>query len=246
MAKGRLVVVLGFYGSQAKHVDKYASVWRQAAQCDVLTVPCSGSPLVLATAGVFEARRVLRLILAAQCDELVFHVLSNRGMLVYLNLVCVLLPQRIKVLGAVFDSCPGSLNPRLFFHATAANQTATWKRRLFYHLPTALAAVALPVWGWKRWFIRLALVELVSALLSYVYHLVLGRLDPSRCPSLFLYSDADELVSAEAIESVIEMRRRAVGRVTAKRFLGSPHVKHLLLHEAEYVAAIQGFLGTIS
>ncbi|KAH9259049.1 hypothetical protein BASA81_002669 [Batrachochytrium salamandrivorans] len=246
MAKQRLVVVLGFYGSQAKHVDKYANVWRQTAQCDVITVPCSGSPWVLVTSGFFEAQRVLRLILSAQCDELVFHVLSNRGMLVYLNLVCVLLPKRIKVLGAVFDSCPGSLNPRLFFHATAANQTTEWKRQLFYYLPTALAAAALPVWGWKRWVIRLTIVELVSAMLSYVYHLVLGRLDPSRCPTLFLYSDADKLVSAEAIESVIEMRNRAMGQVTRKKFLGSPHVKHLLLHETEYVAAIQEFLRTIS
>lgn len=242
-----MVVVLGFYGSQSKHVEKYSAVWRnQQGIATVISVPCDGNPLVLVTAGLFEARRALVQIQASGATNVIFHVLSNRGMLIYLSLVYLLLPRNeIKVRGVVFDSCPGGLHPHLFFQATAANQVDPWKRKMYQFMPAAVVMLVLKRFGMKRALIQLGFLELASRAATHIYHLLVSRFDPCKAPTLFLYSEADVLVSASDVEAVIALRRTHISGVHTKKWQDSAHVKHLLQHEEEYVQALQEFVRTL-
>ena len=102
------VVILGFYGSQRRHVEKYALAWQAnvpgVRRC-VLN-ECSGTLSFLSLGMLKDARKVVKEFKDGNNDDdtVFFHVLSNRGMFVYLE-VARLLPSTIKVGGVVFDSC---------------------------------------------------------------------------------------------------------------------------------------------
>jgi hypothetical protein len=99
------VVILGFYGSKRRHVEKYANVWETSVpgvkRC--ILNECSGTMSFL-TMGALGDAKTLAKELKDETDPVVFHVLSNRGMLVYLRTVRRL-PASVRVAGVVFDSC---------------------------------------------------------------------------------------------------------------------------------------------
>lgn len=101
------VVVIGFYGSKPRHVEKYATAWKDnvAGVKSVITNDCSGTLSLLTLGSRRDAKKVVEQI--KNETHVVFHVLSNRGMWVYLEVVRML-PKNVKVDGVVFDSCKWS------------------------------------------------------------------------------------------------------------------------------------------
>jgi len=68
---------------------------------------------------------------------------------------------------------------------------------------------------------------------------------PTNIPQLYIYSTADKLISANAVESFISRQKANGVKVTAKRFTDTPHVQHYLRKEVEYKQALQSFVGQL-
>ena len=62
-----------------------------------------------------------------------------------------------------------------------------------------------------------------------------------RCPALFLYSKADELVTHDWVEHCADDRENTIGRVWRKRWDNSAHVRHIYEFEDEYVDELKVF-----
>jgi hypothetical protein len=108
-----IVIVIGFYGSTKRHVEKYGKVWREDVDQNinqVLLFPCSGTLSMFTLGAINDAKAIVRKVQEivqkqpSRKYQVIFHVLSNRGMWVYLETVRRL-ARKIKVAGVVFDSC---------------------------------------------------------------------------------------------------------------------------------------------
>jgi len=98
------VVVIGFYGSKPRHVEKYAAIWKDMVPGvkRVVANDCSGTLSLLTLGSHRDAKNIVSQI--KDESHVIFHVLSNRGMWVYLE-VARMLPSNVKIDGVVFDSC---------------------------------------------------------------------------------------------------------------------------------------------
>ncbi|XP_042410725.1 transmembrane protein 53-A-like [Zingiber officinale] len=67
-----------------------------------------------------------------------------------------------------------------------------------------------------------------------------------KCPQLYIYSSADQVIPAKSVESFIERQRRAGHEVRACDFLSSPHVDHFRNHRALYDTQLASFLDDCS
>lgn len=104
--------------------------------------------------------------------------------------------------------------------------------------PPALSHPVLtpPMWLFMRGWYHLSHPQQRAAERSLTTLAEVGR-----WPLLFLYSDADTLVSAAHVEAQIA-RSRAAGRdVEATRFEGSAHVLHMWKHRRAYFDAVERF-----
>jgi pimeloyl-ACP methyl ester carboxylesterase len=242
-----LVCVLGFYGSSERHVTKYANMWKTNVftDCKVMMHACNSNFQGLITLGKEDATTVSKRIITNYPNHnVIFHVLSNRGASVYLKLL-PMLPPTIEVKGIVFDSCPGSLHPYWFFRATAANQKQQWLKMTWNGLPWLLLSLSGLQFGWKATLFMVLFTHLTNKyILTRLYHRAVSDKDRSKCPSLFIYSEADELVSYTSVEHVAKRRQAIMGGVSVKKFQDSAHVKHLMDHEVEYVQTVQDFVKT--
>lgn len=88
-------------------------------------------------------------------------------------------------------------------------------------------------------------MEINTRIWTKLYHFYVARRDPAACPSLFLYSKADELVTYDAVEGVIAQRQKSIGLVAQKRWDTSPHVRHIYDFETEYITELKKFAATI-
>src|SRR5690349_448746 len=83
----------------------------------------------------------------------------------------------------------------------------------------------------KYGFVRSVLVhiflEFNAQMWTKLYHFYVAKRDPARCPALFMYSTADELVSSRSVETCAFQRDVAIGKVWKKRWETSGHVRHL-------------------
>lgn len=65
-------------------------------------------------------------------------------------------------------------------------------------------------------------------------------------PELFIYSSADTITDADALQALIESRRRRRpdGSVKSIRFSDSEHVRHFVARRHEYVRAVEEHIGS--
>ena len=65
--------------------------------------------------------------------------------------------------------------------------------------------------------------------------------DRTRCPQLFLYSRADEIVPAADVAELVEARRRRGLQVKQVVWDDSPHVRHFTMHPEVYTDTCRHF-----
>ncbi|KAL4451872.1 hypothetical protein ABPG75_007534 [Micractinium tetrahymenae] len=229
-----LVVVLGWYGAQDRHVAKYTSLLEKEGYPSVRGVlpgPAVFSPLPLPRRRF--ATTLLEYLAAVDPPgerRLVFYAFSNGGAFV-LEQVDQLLrrgpgyaPLAARVAGCILDSAPCYMHPLV--GAAAMGQGRSLLMRV---LATAL-------------FFLLALVGLITSPLRPQRFWCSMRDLRLGSRSLYIYSEDDPLCDAARLDQLIASRRAAGANVSALRWQRSQHVAHLLQHYKEYTAALFGFL----
>lgn len=239
-----LVVMLGWMGSTPKHVDKYAALYlRESVGADVVAV-CApikamfGSARrkaelcsrILGAVGELADASSASAGAGAAPRPLLVHLFSNGGVSLYRCLAPQLLAHRARTatynyIGTVWDSAPG--------YMTIASGVRAFS-----------AAIGLPQWLvcllMLPWFLCSCCVgESPERNWNALLH------DPIMLPSLYLFSDADNLISSVYIEQLIAVRRRAGVEITERKFANSPHVQHLRSSPEGYVAALDQWMESV-
>lgn len=232
------LVVIGFYGSRKRHTEKYEAAWRTVLGDQLGTVILNPNPHVMLYSGYQDACSILEQLEGGQ--NVIFHVLSNRGMAVYLQVV-KRLPSQTKVAGVVFDSCPGQISWRILFHAASANAKNSIVQLALQFTPLALTLMYFWRFGALRTLLVNALVSIAENVMSHAYHQLVSKHDPNKSPSLFLCTQADSLVSSQIVEKVAMERKSHIGQVEYHEWKQSGHVRLLQDLESEYLHQLQQF-----
>ena len=257
--------MVGWMGGREKHLDKYAAMWRDIAGVPaasqtqaaddarkdkdkdrVIVDVCRGFAHFALGGAWTDARRLGRTLSRDEAEngeaDTVFHVFSNRGMLVLLLLRLTAPAATRRVKGIVYDSCPGRMTGVEFVKAVAAGTKDPARKAVAYVAPLLAAVAAATVVGWRLVLGAMVAHHAGALLFSRAYHETVARTLP--CPSLFVYSTADELVASSAVESVLARRRalNASAPCDALRFTDSAHCAHGVVHADEYRDALRSFL----
>ena len=80
-----------------------------------------------------------------------------------------------------------------------------------------------------------------SGFSSFWYDMTYGVINPT-CRELYLFSSCDPLTPYEELASLVETRVRSGADVERVEFVGSDHVKHLVMHPRRYEEAVGTFL----
>mmetsp|Transcript_101202 Transcript_101202/g.325134 ORF Transcript_101202/g.325134 Transcript_101202/m.325134 type:complete len:300 (-) Transcript_101202:61-960(-) len=258
--KALVVVLLGWWGSTDNALSKFAQLYLDRG-ISVLRFTAHGGETFrgadrrssVAAALLDEVERT-SCVAGGEHPQLLFHMMSNNGASLYTSMMeCA--QQRGKyqwVIGAtrgvVYDCAPGNLTLPVFVKAFLATRPPLSLRLGLLVPPSALLLLLL--WAVRRWPVRAALALLAvggslwrggSNNYNEEYHHKLAS-DPTTCPQLFLYSSGDALVSHEAVECLIEQRRRRSVEVMAQRFEGVPHMELLRHRRPEYEEALDKYL----
>ncbi|KAI8619168.1 hypothetical protein BC830DRAFT_826635 [Chytriomyces sp. MP71] len=243
-------IVFGWMNADPKHVSKYANVYRNRG-FDVHVVLSDSSQLWDTSSKVQIPHEALLRHLNAlkllsdpsstketriEAPKAVIHALSNGGCIQLRNLVHHLHSngKSLNARAVILDSCPGYATPE----TGAAFYSLNIKNDFFRRIVRSTLLLSL------RWFGPLFVdvknhpIEL-SARSAISQQNKQGNVRGSR---LFLYSDADELVSlAEVTGRIRECRDEGV-QVEEKVFHGSPHVKHAVLYPEQYWRTVFDFI----
>ena len=209
--------------------------------------------------------RSASLTAAQLCRGVIVHAFSNGGALVYAEILKRARGRPTEFLGAVFDSCPGSIS-----------SIASGARAFLATQPSALSIAAV---GGAVLGAPVAIVALLRAAFSRV-----GAQRPTRAavlaalvlcalyaaaqrrksaaflrglsaaartaPELYCYSDGDAVVPAAPIAALIARRMRGAPgkslRVVQRRWKASGHVAHFRIHRTEYVEAVLNFVSAVA
>ncbi|GAB6022350.1 Transmembrane protein 53 [Chamberlinius hualienensis] len=260
-----VVVLLGWYGCQDKHLAKYSKIYENLGCITIRFLPKADIIIYQPDSLRSIASKLFEVVddFNLSQHKIILHIFSNGGCYVYRH-ICQLLttpeddsvsspngsvplkegkqnqpPTRtLNIEGSIFDSCPAVTSPLHLFRAIAA---ATTNGNLVY-----------------RW-IRSA-VLMFAVIFAAVMEFLLGFLwseskrvspqalwnglakDRSRCPQLFLYSKADEICHYKSIKNFAEERKKCGVDVGEVCWEDSPHVKHFLMHRNEYLYHVFSFL----
>ncbi|XP_050568273.1 transmembrane protein 53 isoform X2 [Cygnus atratus] len=183
------------------------------------------------------ARRLLELLFDHSIDNrpVLFHVFSNGGVMLYRYILEVLHTQQpfknLKVMGTIFDSAPGRRNLRGSLRALATVLVST-NVLLKYFLVFAFATAAV--------VLRILLYPLTRFIHESHYDALLKA--PSRWPELYLYSQADAIISAREVKRMADARQRLGVSVRAVDFSDSAHVSHMRAYPTYYSNLCMTFL----
>jgi len=230
------IVILGFFGSTAKNLERPAALWSTIAPgATVLAFP---APEFLPTlAGTRDIEQRVR---ASGASRVIVHLFSNRGAFQYMALV-LRGTLRGKVAGVVLDSSPGVLSPLSFVRAVAANARDNRVRMALFTVPPLLVLALALRRGPLAAITRVVLAHAASELASVPFLSFFAAWDPCRAPSLFAYSEEDALILAGTIRAVARQRQQAIGRVSTHELHGSAHVRHLHAFPESYTSAVSAF-----
>lgn len=191
---------------------------------------------------------------AEEPPRIVVHIMSNNGAHIYAAILHHARQDHSWLLqglrGIVYDCSPGSLSASIFTRAFLANKPPIALRMLVLGSPLALLLLAL--WTGRRHFLP-TFAGLVALFLlatraqqvwteRYIQELAS---DPSTCPLLCLYTQADDLVPAAVIEDFAARRRARGVQVSTRRWESTAHMALLKENHKEYSEALGKFLGSL-
>ena len=237
-------------------IRRYAEVYQRLGW-PVLRINGTTSPTVRESVCAKTTAAMLQCVgrLTAQGGSVVFHSFSNGGCLLYASFVDQLMntrrtsPSRVDFVlrGAVFDSCPGTLELSVLassLEASTRRRSVLWAMRLLGFCGGALAPVALAlVWRrlprsfkiivavWVVWAVVRAATGghvLPWSLRQQRYWDSIRRAGPTLgLDELFLYSTSDKLVPASMLDALVGERKqmRAAMLASRKKVPGSLQVK---------------------
>ncbi|KAJ6805389.1 transmembrane protein 53-like [Iris pallida] len=263
------VVLLGWLGAEEKHLKRYAEMYAAKGIRPVRFVVPVRETVGLDLCRRLEDR-IERLAgeIAAWCGEseadgrerrLIFHTFSNTGWLIYGVLLQNFQSRNDiikKIKGCIVDSAPSAeISPQVW---AAGYCAALLKRGNSSFLETTEGG-KLDGRGNKlntRDMIP-ALIEMITLKLLELFFAVILLLpyanqrltsvistlkDQPPCPQLYLYSSADKVIPAHAVESFIQ-EQKALGKIVFSHDFGlSPHVDHFRTFPHIYSAKLNEFL----
>ncbi|KAL8622436.1 hypothetical protein ACOMHN_034101 [Nucella lapillus] len=236
-----VVVLLGWAGCQEKHLRKYTPIYEKKGYI-TMTVMVPAKTLFFHAYKLTEVAKGVLDVLAENNlsnNPVIFHLFSNGGCMVYSQLITLLNApdsehhQQLSVRGVIFDSSPGK---RRILNAVKAFMSTMPFREVFRYL---LGLCLLMYLVFTR-CLRMLLPGMLAMEKGFqLYESIC--LDETKCPQLFLYSKADEVILAEDVEEVITTRKERGVEVKSLCWEDSQHVAHLRDHPEVYAKACMDF-----
>lgn len=234
------IILCTWVGAQHKHITKYTTEYlRRYPTTTLLVLESNLADMTYRTDAAQQtrflpARHVLQAHLqpSPTSSGIVLHAFSNGGAHTATQLLATL-PPRLRAL--ILDSTPSSVHYTRSIAAIIAPLSKSPLLKLlalpFIHLLLCIIFLSDKVLGFENVIARAR-----------------GRLNSSafiglKVPRLYLYSDADEMVGAEDVETHAEEARRAgYGEVDMLLFEGSAHCAHALRYGERYWEGVAGLL----
>ena len=113
-------------------------------------------------------------------------------------------------------------------------------------MPYLIFALFAFRYGLVRSILAHIFIEFNQRIWTKLYHFYVAKHDPAACPSLFLYSKTDQLVSYDLVKGCATEREACFGKVWRKCWDESGHVRHIYQHEDEYNQQLREFAVNIS
>ncbi|KAG6543199.1 hypothetical protein Mapa_015449 [Marchantia paleacea] len=256
------VVLLGWLGSQQKHLKKYAE-WYNARGIHAVTFTVPMADILSFTMGGKAEAHVDELAshLAMWLDEergdkhLIFHTFSNTGWLTYGVVLEKLLSRGSelveKIKGCVVDSAPSAdPDPQVWAsgfsaallkkRSVAAQGVVANEGEMVAEKPQPHIAEAALLLMLEKFFAVFLQIPAINQRLTQVVN-ILSKQQP-HCPQLYIYSTADKVIPAKSVESFIEKQRQAGRVVRACNLHSSPHVDHFRSFPDIYGRQVSSFL----
>ena len=239
-----LAVCIGWFGAEVRYVRKYAEMYVDAS-CDALVIaPPSAATLVPSVADAYAGAVARATRDVAEKRDVILHVASNGGFIFGGTMMLrenMTLFDRVR--GVVFDCAPGDLRPDIIARAmTAVVRGASATNAPAPRVLDALAATLLET---KYIQDRLRIID-------EAWGKVDGASMPAddaslmNCPTMFIYSEADVLISPREIESFARTREKKTGReVKMRKFDTAAHCEIGRDHYVEYKAHVRDFVSSI-
>ncbi|XP_074580488.1 uncharacterized protein LOC141836916 [Curcuma longa] len=270
IAKSQTVVVLlGWLGARQKHLRRYAD-WYTSRGFHVVTFTFPMADVISYKVGGKVERDVEALAIhlvdwvsEEKGKKLVFHTFSNTGWLTYGVLLEKFREQDSSVIGkikgCIVDSAPvAAPDPRvwasgfsaaLFKKQSVATRSNTRPTVSGLNImessnlttspePAIIESALLVIL--EKFFKVVLNSPTINRRLSDVLDILTS--EQPKCPQLYIYSSADQVIPAKSVESFVERQRRAGLEVRACDFLSSPHVDHFRNNPALYNTQLANFL----
>lgn len=183
------------------------------------------------------AQKLLELLFDYELEKepLLFHVFSNAGVMLYRYMLELLQTHRrfchLRVVGTIFDSCPGDSNLVGSLRALAF---------ILGHRPVVLRLLFLVVFTLLAVLFHVLLSPLTTLFHTHFYDRLLDA--ASRWPELYLYSRADDIILARDVERMVEARLAHRVLVRSVDFVSSAHVSHLRDYPTYYTSLCVNFM----
>lgn len=239
--KETVVLILGWAGSIDKHLAKYSLLYEQKG---CITIRCSISmeQILFKTNGARKvAEKLLELLsdLSLDLNPVMIHLFSNGGGGVYRQisqLVHQSNPPLLDIRGCVLDSAPSKVS---IFTAVRASFRAIQVKLTWLRYP--IAAFVFLVMSTVYLYNFIATLLGLSTTQRHSYYRAMKE-DKARCPQLYLFSKADDLVPHKDVQEMVDYRKSKGIDVESICWDDSPHVQHLRVHREAYIAAVYNFL----
>lgn len=267
----RVVLICGWTNGTSEQIAKYASIYNRVgidaiavttSSRDFLTSQYIKNDVIKYQKEVVDGFIKLNLLpnpnqQNIMQSELIVHSLSNGG-LWNLSIFQENFPQfsQLKFSHMIMDSCPSGDKIRPSHYAQAA--IASYKSPVMGYLSASIA------------YTHLVILKLVAKLSLGRIPTLFTKISETffrepyvGLPTLYLYSDADDIITSDLVESQIAKHKDLVrqfssstssggasvdgsssnDRIRSKNFVDSPHVLHFRKYPNEYQRLVLDFIG---
>jgi len=235
------VVLIGWFGSEERHVMKYCECWRKLGVKDLFVHRPSNLAVLSSRICEQEARDFLAK--PKQLNEIVIYHVFSLGGYVFFGTLLKESEKSLRTAAAkhssiVLDSGPGILSSRYAWSSQSAaigllTGGAGLDEKKALRVYESTASVWDRVWGF---FSSTKSYERRYKLISEAFNKLSSE------HQLYLYSESDAVMPSESIELFIRGQREQGKSVSCKKWPNGSHVQLLRQHKEEYEAELLHFL----